>query len=104
MSRPVHPVARRLPRDEREHLYAVAHAQRTSVSGLVKGLLRAYLATQPTLQPTVHTPVNRLSDLLSSPPLVRPYRLPRAPGSTQANALRRSAREGERKGLLSDTV
>lgn len=49
-------------------------------------------------QPPVNAGVNRLTDLLSSPPLVRPYRLSRVPLSR----VRVAASTASRGGMLSD--
>ena len=102
MSRPLHPLACRIGRAERAAVVAFAHRQCMSVSGLLKTALRAYLASQPDVQPTVNAGVNMgLSDALASPPLFRPYQLPRQSAGVKASAaLRRGA--GERKGMLSD--
>jgi len=105
MSRTLHPLACRIGRAERAQIVQFAHAQGLSVSGLLKTALRRYLASQPAypVQP-VHAGVNEgLSDPPMLPALLAPLRLPRQPGNLRASALlRRGARDGERKGLLSD--
>ena len=78
-----------------------ARAAQMSVSGVIKSAVREFMAAHPAaqcplIQPAVHSGVHTLSDVLSSPPLLRPYRLPRARQS------RGAAVGDERKGLLSD--
>jgi len=77
-----------------------------SISGLMKLAIRSYLATQPAVvaapsvgsSAPVHAGVHKLTDLLSSPPLVRPYRMARGPVRHASAVV-----GGERKaGLLSD--
>jgi hypothetical protein len=98
MPRPLYALACRIGRAERAAIVAFACERGISVSGLLKNAVRAYIAAAPAVepkpvaapvapqravaaQPPVNAGVNRLTDLLSSPPLVRPYRLARAPQS-----------------------
>jgi hypothetical protein len=78
-----------------------ARAQKMSISGMLKAALRAYLSNRPEVasQPEVDAGVNKLSDSLSSPVLVRPYRLSRSPQSRAAASVSGVAKTG---GLLSD--
>jgi hypothetical protein len=100
-SRNLHPLACRLPRAERMQAVAFARSNGLSNTALLKIALREFLKAQP----AVNAGVNKLSDSPVTPALLTPHRLPRQPGSVRASALlRRSARDGERKGLLSDTV
>ena len=106
MSRSLHPLACRIGRAERASIVAFAHSQGLSVSGLLKVALRQYLASQPAAvaqpavlaQPPVNLGVNRLTDVLSSPPLLRPFKLARGPIRHASAAV-----GGEGKPGLSDT-
>lgn len=115
MPRPLHPLACRIGRAERAAVVAFARERGISVSGLIKNAVRAYIAAAPAAepqpvmapvapqravpaQPPVNAGVNRLTDLLSSPPLVRPYRVSRVPQS-RARVVASTAPRG---GLLSD--
>jgi hypothetical protein len=115
MPRPLHPLACRIGRVERAAVVAFARERGISVSGLIKNAVRTYIAAAPAVepqpaivavtlhratptQPPVNAGVNRLTDLLSSPPLVRPYRLSRAP-QRGARVVGSGAPRG---GLLSD--
>lgn len=107
MSRPLHPLALRVGRAERAQIVAFARAQGMSISGVLKVAVRLYVASQPVPapQPPVYGDVNKHpSDPPMLPALLTPHRLPRQPGIVGASAfLRQSNRDGERKGLLSDT-
>ena len=87
MSRPLHPMACRVGRSERAQIVQFARTHGMSTSMLLKSAVRAYIASQPAVAPPavptqpVNGGVNRLQDSLASPPLLRPYRLPRAPQS-----------------------
>lgn len=109
MARPLHPLACRVGRSERAAVVAFARERGISVSGLIKNAVRQYIAAAPAFepqpavvpvpvvptQPPVNAGVNLLTDVLMSPPLIRPYRLPRAPQVRVPGG-------GSKGGLLSD--
>lgn len=104
MARSLNPLGCRVGRAERAAIVTFARERGMSISGLMKLAIRGYLASQPAVvaappvgsSASVHAGVHRLSDLLSSPPMVRPFKLARGP------VRRGSAVGGERKVWLSD--
>lgn len=82
MSRSLHPLGCRVGRTERAAVVRFARERGISVCMVLKIAVREYIARQPPVeyqpvigpQPAVHAGVHKLTDLLSSPPLLGPSR------------------------------